>query len=541
MILAFLILNLACNSQPKTIFQEEKIQESSDKPKQDRKSTTGTFIFSRFLGGQWEDDIGGVVIDSRGNIIVTGVTMSSDFPIFQPKFPNVTHGSYLTKFSPNGIVLWSTYIAEASSGYAVAVDTEDNIILVGNTITSDFPIKSAYDSVYNGDCDAYVMKLTKKGIQLWSTYIGGSKSETAYAVTIDHQNSIIITGSTYSADFPLLNAYRSSYCKTFVSKFSSDGVLLFSTFLEGEEGHGLAVDSHDNLFVVGNGNSDSFITKFSQNGSHIFSSLIGGESSDFGSGVAVDSQDNIIFVGCTRSSEFPTLNARDPSYNGKFDVFISKFSTDSVLIWSSYLGGENDDLASSVVVDKLDNILISGTTHSVEFPIVNAINDSNNGRGDVFLTKVNSTGSLIWSTYIGGSKSDDALAITLDEFSNPVIGGATESADYPVTMDIPFRAGECEEDNTCLDAFISYLLDPLIKKYPKYSNSTSITDTTIATIDSTTQSSGKTITQSTNIHRSTGYPVIIVPGLLFSDILIIASFIILLRSLRGKNSHRKNF
>ena len=157
-----------------------------------------------------------------------------------------------------------------------------------------------------------------------------------------------------------------------------------------------------------------------------FSSFLGGNDTDEGDSIAVDSFGNAFVSGTTFSHNFPTKNALQPSYGGGFsDVFIAKFNSTGGLIFSTYFGGNASDEARGIAVDKFGNCYVTGSTYSSNFPTKNAFNSTKGDSSDVFLAKFDPVGSLIFSTYIGGSGKDVSTAIAVDNFGNSFITGFT--------------------------------------------------------------------------------------------------------------------
>lgn len=242
-----------------------------------------------------------------------------------------------------------------------------------------------------------------------------------------------------------------------------DPVLSYSTFLGGnstEDGRGIAVDSGGNAYVTGrtfsfnfpttidafsttykNG-SDVFVTKMNADGTAvIYSTFLGGGSDDTGNGIAVDSTGNAYVTGFTGSNDYPTTPGAfqvtfvGSSFNG--DAFATKLnSTGTALVYSTYLGGSSADQVNSIAVDSSGNAFIAGSTNSTNFPTtIGAYRTSLSSSNDAFVTKVNSTGTaLVYSTYLGGSSSDQANGIAIDSFGNAFITGVTSSTNFPVTV-----------------------------------------------------------------------------------------------------------
>ncbi len=240
---------------------------------------------------------------------------------------------------------------------------------------------------------------------IYSTYLGGAGNENqAYqGIAIDESENVYITGWTDSSDFPIaLGAYDTTH----------------------------------------NGNDDVFVTKLNSTGTELLYSIyLGGITYDYPTGVAVDATGNAYVTGSTVSPDFPTTpGAYDTTYNAR-DAFITKInSTGTDLVYSTYLGGTDVDYAEGIAVDGSGNAYVTGYAASSDFPTTPGAYDTtfNGGYSDVFITKLNSTGTdLLYSTFLGGSDigSDRGFAIAVDESGNAYIMGSTPSSDFPTTPD----------------------------------------------------------------------------------------------------------
>lgn len=390
-------------------------------------------------------------------------------------------------------LLWSTFLGGSSTdeGRFVALDASGNPVVTGRTSSPDFPTTSgAYDTSYNnGDDDVFVAKLSSSGTDLlWGTFLGGSGSgtEQGIALVLDSMANPVVTGKTFSSDFPTTSgAYDESYNgeeDVFVAKLSSSGSdLLWSTFLGGSYDDfeypelGLALDASENPVVTGgtsssdfpttpgaydtshNGSRDAFVAKLSSTGSNLlWSTFLGGSTDDAACALAVDDSGNLAVAGYAGWSGFPTTpGAYDTSHNGALDVFVAMLSgTGSILFWSTFLGGTAEDVGNALALDDSGNPVVAGYTRSTDYPTtLGAYDESHNGNYDTFLAKLSSSGSsLLWSTYLGGSSNDWLNALTLDAPGDPVVTGSTNSSDFPTTpgaYDESYNGGE--------DAFVARL------------------------------------------------------------------------------------
>ncbi|MFQ5978713.1 MAG: SBBP repeat-containing protein [Candidatus Heimdallarchaeota archaeon] len=429
-------------------------------------ATNEVFHFSRLIGGNSKDEVRDMALDSNNNIILTGMTDSQDFPTlnaYQPTSGGWDDG-YVAKFSSNGFLVWSTYLGGTNYEftYGVATDSQDNVIIVGATSSDDFPILNASNSTHSGSYDVYITKFSPTGTLIWSTVLGGAEFDSGAGVGIDPEDSIIITGSTSSPDFPLLGPFSQSYNDNgdiFVAKLNTSGALMWSTCLGGgsdDTGTDVALSSNNTIIVVGgtksidfptvngydsifNGEVDGFAARFDSHGALAWSTFLGGSNYDEAYDVVVDSQEAIVLTGITSSNNFPTKNAFDSACDSS-DAFVTKFSSTGALVWSTFLGGNGFDQGSSVAQTARNDVVVTGSTDSSDFPTLDAYYPTHNGGGrDVFVVTFSTTGELDWGSYLGGSEYDTNGYATVDALGQIIVTGHTESADFPVTMD-PIRS-----------------------------------------------------------------------------------------------------
>src|ERR1051325_8951183 len=270
------------------------------------------------------------------------------------------------------VIVYSTYLGgtDLDEGFGIAVDSAGNIFIAGITDSTDFPLENPFQSTNKGGnepvgyYELYVSKLDPTGQALiYSSYLGGVGTDRGGAIALDNDGNLHITGSTSSTDFPVTNAFQSTY---------------------------------------GGGSSDAFLTKLNPLGGLIYSTYVGGNGPlylpgnyyEIGNAISFDSVGNAYLAGETDSFNFPLLQPLKSSKGGTSstsDGFLLKMSAAGSLLFSTYLGGNNDDDdALAMTTDAAGNIYLCGYTWSNDFPIVNApsFSSQNAGRTSAFVMKL---------------------------------------------------------------------------------------------------------------------------------------------------------
>ena len=425
-------------------------------------NNNGSLLWSTYFGGNDFDFSSDVKIDTKNNIIIVGVTYSTNFPT-KNAF-NSTYGGnkdgFITKFNPNGSLLWSTYIGGNASDILknIIISLNGTIIVGGMTSSTNFPIKNAYFNTSNFNTskfiDVVILSLTENGSLVWSTYLGGNSSD-LYSMLIYNEERIIITGVTISSNFPLKNSLDNQFMgdEMYVAQFTLQGELEWSTFLGGNSYDRLessTINKNGDIILTGEtssndfpiknpyieviqGNENLFVSIISKNASLRYSTYLGPSKGDTVYYTETDSNDNIIIAGETSSISFPVKNASFNNFKGRVDCFIAKFTSNGSLLWSTYLGGNQDDRISDIVIDSNDNIIIAGETNSADFPLVNPIQTELKEQHSSFITKFSPDGKVLWSTYLGeGSLNQFIFQVKLDSNDNIILVGATDSQTIPI-------------------------------------------------------------------------------------------------------------
>jgi len=372
-----------------------------------------------------------------------------------------------------------------------AFDASDNLFLTGTTLSPDFPTPNGADKTYGGGSwsgDAFIAKVSNSGGLEWATYLGGSEDEewvdliwlryAAWRLACDNDANFVITGYTYSSDFPtpagFITAYGGGeYGVGFVAKISSSGQLLWASYLGCSSDDYLDaqnLDAAGNTYICGTafsaglptvnsfqatyggGYRDGYLAKVAPSGQLEWGSFLGGSGED-SLGFDVDASGNICIVGTTSSQDILTPNGFQQTYGGgDCDGYVGRVSAAGQLLWASFLGGSgvegwnappdwleiwsNPEHAS----DAAGNLFILGATNSPDFPTHNAFQSVYGGGDlDVFITKISPSGHLLWSTFLGGNGSDslsgDGLlwsSYLLSGFIDALpLVGITSSDDFP--------------------------------------------------------------------------------------------------------------
>jgi hypothetical protein len=446
--------------------------------------------FSSYFGGTGEDSGDSVAVDAKGNMYLSGYTTAPDGQtgVAGRRLAAGSEAAYIAKIDPGGALIFSTYIAgsnDHAAGYGITVDKNGNTYLAGQTKAADFPTVNAIQPKYHGGTDAFLLELNSSGNGLlFSTFLGGSEFDYLAFVTIDESGNVYAAGATSSLDFPVLHAAQpktpSRHFSAMALKIFPNRKLAYATYVGGENfTNAIATDASGDLYVAGDisadylpcvnalqktygGLGDGFVQKLSPAGAVLYSTYIGGSATDAVRGLQVDPKGNLIIAGETDSYNFPvvnpiqrtlgdgmmdrlierTLSIVGDGYAARHiqhtlgvagDGFVAKLnSSGSALLFSTFLGGSDEDQIADVALDAAGDVYVTGRTRSKNFPTVRPVQAANAGGLDAFLTKINNQGSaILFSTYLGGSRDDRALHVAAGTGGRVYIAGKTGSADFP--------------------------------------------------------------------------------------------------------------
>jgi hypothetical protein len=442
-------------------------------------ASVGTLVSLVYLGGSGLDSGQGIALDPLGNIYVTGMTTSTDFPVTNGAFSTQAPGggdAFVAKFSPSFDLQYSTYLGGpgADSGSAIAVDSSGAVYVAGQTASTDFPvIQGGFETSFQGGLsDCFVSKLNQAGSALvHSTYLGGSALDLCAGIAVDASGNAYVAGTTYSSNFPVVESLQNSLLGTataFVAKINAAGTsLIYSTYLGGsniDNANAIALDSSDAAYVTGdtasfdfpvtpgvvqtglNGLYNAFVSKLSAAGNTlVYSTLLGGSGSDRGTSIAIDSAGRAIIGGYTTSSNFPTVDAIQASFQGAVDAFSTVLDPAGAnLVFSSYFGGSGVDMGYAVALGPDSQLYLAGTTSSSNFPIAMAIQPALSVAPDAFVLEV---------TYIGGEPAAVSATPGSGTGSSPTFALEYSDSSGVASLQlvyVVFSASLASENNSCM-------------------------------------------------------------------------------------------
>jgi hypothetical protein len=510
--------------------------------------------YSTYFGGTGNDEGRGIAVDPQGNVYVTGITDSSDFPQInggglQKSFQGIGTDAYVVKLDPTGRPVYFTYLGGSSMpggplgtlspedfANAIAVDAAGEVYLAGetdqSTLNLPFPLKNSAATPQNGS-NVFVAKLMADGSDLvFSTYLTVTRAGTATnllqeygtGIAVDSVGNAYVTGVSYVTGGVNYHAL--------LAKLSPGGTTLFSQDYGGDGdtfSNGIALDTAGNAYIAGSTTSSSFATQTPAQvttvgasaafvlkvnpdptvAQPIYSVRFGGSKGDGAGAIAVDAAGDAYITGSTTSPDFPTTanafqkiqqngtitlplfpGGPNTTATGTVDAFVTKLDpTGQKLIYSTYLGGNGDDVGNAIAVDPAGDAVVVGQTNSSNFPTANPLHipgglgdQFGGGQYDAFVAKLDPSGqSLLYSTYLGGGThvfyqelfnngidygKDVANSVALDSQGSAYVTGYTGSTDFP-TAGNPFEllfgngASQPQSSGATRDAFIAKLAPPL--------------------------------------------------------------------------------
>ncbi|MGI8858086.1 MAG: SBBP repeat-containing protein [Thermomicrobiales bacterium] len=408
-----------------------------------------SLAYSTYLGGSGSDLGHGIAVDVAGNAYVTG-SAGTSFPTTPGSYQSAYSGNYdvfVTKLNATGSALYSTYLGGSGTdvGYAITVDNGGDAYITG-TAFGTFPTTvGAFQTVSNGG-SAFVTKLNPNGTALvYSTFLGNGGNVTPAGVVRDSAGDVFVTGRALGGVPITPGAYQTIYNgfdQAFVTKLNATGAgLVYSTYLSGTGAlptgaAGIAIDGAGNAYLTGGTNDPTFpttpgayqrtfrgggdtvpfVTKMNATGNAlVYSTYLGGSIVGSESGIAVDTSGNAYVTG-------PVALVTKLNAAGSALVYNSGF----------VLGNGNIIAPTGIAIDSADNAYVTGYSDGALITTPGAYQPTNAGASDAFVVKLNPSGTVLYSTYLGGVFVDHGTGIAVDNVGNAYIVGYTDGS-FPTT------------------------------------------------------------------------------------------------------------
>jgi len=394
-----------------------------------------------------------IAVDSSGNIYTTGSFIGTvDFDPGDGTTNLTSAGAndaFVSKLNSSGELIWAKSFGGASIdvGYSIAVDSSGNVYTTGLFEgTADFDPGTGITNLTSaGYRDVFVSKLNSSGALLWAKSFGGSQVDEGNSIAVDSSGNVYTTGFFYgTVDFDpgdgTTNLTSAGANDAFVSKLNSSGALLWAKSFGADQtdmGNSIAVDGSGNIYTTGSfaltvdfdpgngtteltsaGSHDAFVSKLNSSGALLWAKRFGGSYHTEAISIAVDSSGNVYTTGYFEgTADFdPGAGTAYLALAGYQDVFVSKLDSSGNYVWAKSFGvASYYKYSSSIAVDSSGNIYTTGTNTALA-----------SFAPDIFVSKLNSSGSLLWEKSFGGSSYDTGFSVAVDSSGNVYTTGYFE-------------------------------------------------------------------------------------------------------------------
>jgi len=394
-----------------------------------------TFTWNTFMGGIGNDTPCVIVTDNSGNIYVTG---NSDRTWGTPVTAFAgSNDAFVANFNSNGELQWNTFLGGTGNdyGYGIVLDSSGNIYITGySERTWGSPVVG-----YSGNADAFAARLSNTGSLQWLTFMGSLYNDYAYGIDVDNNGFVYVTGNSgYTWGSPLVPFSGGNTDATLVKLNSATGARQWNTFLGGDHndfGRAIILDDSGDVYLIGNSEgtwgtpvtpfngtgNEGFAAKVNgQTGARVWNTFIGGAaSSDRCQAFALDSTGNIYITGSSSTSWGSPLNA----FSGVQDAFVIRLNNNGALQWSTFMGGTGTDIGRGIGVDNRGYIYVTGNSNATWGSPANPFA----GNNDAFISRLSNNGIRQWNSFMGGLNSDIAYGLSIAPTGRAYITGSSLS------------------------------------------------------------------------------------------------------------------
>jgi len=444
-------------------------------------------------GAASHEEGAGVAVDGSGNVYATGFFRGTvDFDP-GPGTENLTSSgsgkdAFVSKLDSSGGLVWARHWGSTGDdrGYGIAVDGSGNVYTTGafeGTVDFD-PGPATVNLTSSGSGDVFVSKLDSSGNYAWARHWGSTGDDRGYGIAVDGSGNVHTIGAfAGTVDFdpgaPSVDLASSGFDDVFVSKLDSSGTYVWAKAWGAtgyDYGFGITVDGSGNVYSTGRfqgtvdfdpgapsvdlasgGGFDVFVSKLDSSGTYVWAKTWGATGNDAGRGIAVDGSGNVHTVGYFYGTvDFdPGAGTVNLVSGGGIDVFVSKLDSSGTYAWARHWGSTDGDVGRGITVDGTGNVYSTGTFwNTVDFdPGAPSVDLASSGYGDVFVSKLDSSGTYVWARHWGYSGDDAGRGIALDGLGNVHTTGAFKwTVDFdpgPGTLNVTSAGGQ--------DVFVSKL------------------------------------------------------------------------------------
>lgn len=430
--------------------------------------------FSSYFGGEGSDWFSDLALDDRGRVYLAGTTDSENLPGRAPQPPRNGYdkNGFVTRIDPAQASIDFTWVIGGSGlerVTGVAVNSDGFVFVTGDTNSADFPFDDPAPpkDPNRNDNDGFLVKLDPEGRIVFARRFASPDQDSLRAVRIGADGALWITGYLGPGAQGLPIRGPATDAVSIVGRVDpATGDAHWLRRLGGSRVdfiHDIDIDAHGNAYLTGRTSSpdlpttagsaqpvyggsytanlgDAWVAKLTPSGALSYLTYIGGPGDEYALGIGVDRAGRAHITGFSYGG-FPVVNAVQPEHAGgdttffpfPADAFLTKLSADgSSIIYSTYLGGSGNDRAMDVAVNPFGEAVVTGYTHSADFPLVRPIQDGGAGaRGEAFITRVSPAGTLLSSSLLGGNQADSGGRLLMEPTGRTWLTGGTHSGDFP--------------------------------------------------------------------------------------------------------------
>lgn len=427
------------------------------------------FNVARAQAPSWEwaknsigSDFGGarcIATDTDGNTYSAGYFTTPTLTFYNLSISNLStvsndSDSYIAKHNVSGQIVWLINVGGINEEqiFDIKTDSNNNIYVTGDFDSPTLTFGST-TLVNSGNQDVFLAKFDSNGTPLWAKSITGTQYDYGYALTVDSSNNVYVGGIFYSdtiniSGITLTNVEATSPSidhDVFFAKFDSAGNILWARSGGGtgyDELTSMTTDGNGNLYVAGNFYSpaiafgstilnntnnygDIFIAKYNSVGNALWSRKAGGTNYDTVRSIKADSVGNLYITGFFES---PTLTFGSTTLTnaGSTNVFLTKYNTSGIVLWAKQAGNAQTNISHSLTITADNHIFITGAfTSSITFG--NLPSHTTQGSNDIFVCKYDNNGQALWSKTTGGTGFEMAMGISCSQNNELSITGYTNS------------------------------------------------------------------------------------------------------------------